>query len=72
MRMARQFWTGFIDMLEPMRGLGFQAFVPLHHRIPTDFQKQLTLTAALSLRALGHGGTGKEQQYNNFLLFHKK
>lgn len=26
MRMARQFWTGFIDMLEPMRGLGFQAF----------------------------------------------
>ena len=24
--MVRQFWTGLIDMLEPMRGLGFQGF----------------------------------------------
>ena len=26
MRVVRQFWTGLIDMLEPMRGLGFQGF----------------------------------------------
>ena len=42
--------------------------------IPTDFQKQLTLTAVLSLCTLGHGGNWKSATIHiwlHFLLFHK-
>ena len=63
-RMLRQFWTGLIDMLEPMRGLGFQAFGTSASSNPNRLSKTTN----------SYCGAGGLEKCNNthFLFCHKK
>ena len=59
MRMARQFWTGFIDMLEPMRGLGFQAFSTSASSNPNRLSKTTNSYCGAFVACVGSRGDWK-------------
>ena len=59
MRMARQFWTGFIDMLEPMRGLGFQAFGTSASSNPNRLSKTTNSYCGAFVACVGSRGDWK-------------